>query len=108
MSETQQLERVTALRSDKPLSIVVTHEGSEFVKLRALALEAVPILLRPRDYPEAKRQQIAQGFRSILEDHCLDSDSESDFAETEESFDEENGDYEPGECLDWPQWEEEE
>ena len=100
--ETLKDTAVTLSHPNKPLAIVVTYEGSEFVKLRALALEAIPMLLRPDAYPKVKREQIAQGFRHLLED-----DIEIDLSETEYS-EEENEGYEPGECLDWPQWEEEE
>jgi|GEM_PF-2831689 len=104
MSETHRVEMATALHAGKPLSIVVTHEGSEFVKLRKLAIEAVPMLLRPETFLPAQREQIAQGFRQLLAGNDFESEMESDFCETE-SFAEENAGYEPGECLDFPQWE---
>lgn len=99
--------RETTLEPNKPLTIVVTSQGSEFVKLRVLALQAVPMLMRPEQYPEAKREQIASGFRQVLQGNCFDSEDDSDTSEVEtETFTDENEGYEPGECLDGLEWEE--
>ena len=74
---------------DKPLCIAVTSEGSEFLKMRSLASEAIPMLLRPETHSLSQRSRIAEAFKEILEGECLGSDGDDN--------------YEPGECSDWPE-----
>ena len=81
---------------DRPLSIVVTDAGSEVLKMRSLAREAIPMLLRPETHSLSQRSRIAEGFKQIIEGECVGSEEESDFAD----FADETA-YEPGECSDW-------
>ena len=86
---------------DRPLSIVVTDAGSEILKMRSLAREAIPMLLRPETHSLTQRSRIAEGFKEILEGACgSGSEEESDFAEL---ADEDETAYEPGECSEWPE-----
>ena len=87
---------------DRPLSIVVTEAGSEVLKLRSLAKEAIPMLLRPETHSLSQRSRIAEGFKQVLEDECSGSKEESGFAD---ATDEEGADYEPEEACYWPQQE---
>ena len=86
---------------DRPLSIVVTDAGSEILKMRSLAREAIPMLLRPETHSLSQRSRIAEGFKEILEGECSGSDEGDNESEFAEFLDEDNGDYEPGEVLDW-------
>ena len=88
---------------DKPLCIAVTSEGSEFLKMRSLAKEAIPMLLRPETHSLSQRSRIAVGFKEILEGDCMGSDEEDEESEFAGFSDENNTDYEPGECSDWPE-----
>ena len=85
---------------DKPLAIVVTDAGSEILRLRLLAKDAISMLLCPEAHSFFRREQVAQGFKQILDDDCLDSEGESDFSESEVDDEE----YEPGECVKWSDW----
>ena len=88
---------------DKQLCIAVTSEGSEFLKMRLLAKEAIPMLLRPETHSLSQRSRIAEGFKEILEGECSGSDEENEESEFAGFSDEDNRNYEPGECSDWPE-----
>ena len=85
---------------DRPLSIVVTDAGSEILRLRSLAKEAIPMLLRPETHSLSQRSRIAEGFKDVLEGECSGSEEEGDFADF---TDKDGTDYEPEECSDWPE-----
>ena len=90
---------------DKPLAIIVTDAGSEVLRLRLLAKEAISMLLCPEAHSFFQREQVVQGFKQILDDDCLDSEGESDFSQSDEE-DNQNveEEYEPGECVKWSDW----
>ena len=91
--------------SDRPLSIVVTDAGSEILRLRSLAKEAIPMLLRPETHSLSQRFRIAEGFKEVLEGDGCGDDQGIEFAEGEE---EERGRAdETEEALDWleKEWE---
>ena len=85
---------------DGPLSIVVTDAGSEILRLRSLAKEAIPMLLRPETHSLSQRLRIAEGFKEILEGDGSGDDRGIEFAEGEDKNEDGIG-YEPGEVLDW-------
>lgn len=68
------------LSLDEPLPLIILVKGDSTYQWEALAQAAIPVLLRPHDFPSAQRKQIAQSLRQLLE---------GDFSEAE-SFAEEN------------------
>ena len=94
---------------DRPLDIVVTDAGSEILRLRLLAKDAISMLLCPEAHSYFQREQVARGFQDILEDResqdgdCLSREGESDFSESDEENEDEE-EYEPGECVKWSDW----
>ena len=70
---------------DEPLPLIILVKGSDTERLRTLARQAIPMLLRPESFSLPERSQAADNLRLALEGECEGNEV----------------DYEPGECLEW-------
>jgi hypothetical protein len=79
---------------DEPLPLVILIKGSDTAPWETLAKAAIPMLLRPEKFSLQQRNEVAEKFRQALQ-----GEWNGDELDHEQ-------DYQPGECLDWPEWEE--